>query len=68
LALLVTPLTRTWPEAGWNSVSSLAVPWRMCSWGYRAGLVVGRHCVPGCGIAWYGPASSWVQTGISGWV
>ena len=33
LAALVTPLTRTWPEAGWNRVSSLAVPWRMCSWG-----------------------------------
>ena len=33
LAELVTPLTRTRPEAGWNRVSSLAVPWRMCSWG-----------------------------------
>ena len=31
LALLVTPLTRTRPEAGWNRVRSLAVPWRMCS-------------------------------------
>jgi hypothetical protein len=26
LAALVTPVTRTWPEAGWNRVSSLAVP------------------------------------------
>ena len=33
LALLVTPLTRTRPEAGWKRVRSLAVPWRMCSWG-----------------------------------
>jgi hypothetical protein len=28
-----TPLTRTCPEAGWNRVSSLAVPWRMYSCG-----------------------------------
>jgi hypothetical protein len=26
LAALVTPLTRTWPEAGRNRVSSFAVP------------------------------------------
>ena len=31
LAPLVTPLTRTWPEVGWNRVSSFAVPWRRCS-------------------------------------
>jgi hypothetical protein len=31
LAALVTPFTRTSPEAGWNRVSSLAVPWRRCS-------------------------------------
>jgi len=68
LAALVTPLTRTCPEAGWNSVSSLAVPWRRCSWGYRAGRVAGRQWVPGCGIAWYGPASSSVQTGSAVWV
>ena len=28
LAVLVTPLTRTCPSAGWNKVSSLAVPLR----------------------------------------
>jgi hypothetical protein len=33
LGALVTPVTRTRPEAGWNRVSSLAMPWRMCSWG-----------------------------------
>ena len=68
LAALVTPVTRTRPEAGWNRVSRLAVPWRMCAWGSRAGPVAGRQWVPGCGIAWYGPASSSVQTGSSVWV
>ena len=30
---LVTPLTRTCPDAGWNNVSIFAVPCRMCSCG-----------------------------------
>jgi len=58
LGALVTPLARTAPVAGWKSVSSLAVPPRMYSWGRRGGWSVGAQPCPGWGIAWYGPASS----------
>jgi len=52
LGALVTPLTRTVPVAGWNSVSSLAVPPRMYSWGWHAGRSSGSQLAPPCGIAW----------------
>src|SRR6266545_3648754 len=63
LGALVTPFARTSPVAGRNRVSSLAVPPRMYSCGRSAGLPTGAQVAPGCGIAWYGPASSWHQTG-----
>src|SRR5215207_1267189 len=63
LGALVTPLARTSPVAGRNRVSSLAVPPRMYSCGRSAGFPTGAQVAPGCGIAWYGPASSWHQTG-----
>src|SRR2546428_426579 len=51
LGLLVTPLTRTWPVAGWNRVSILAVPCRTCTCGYRAGRPTGCQWMPGWGMA-----------------
>lgn len=60
--LRLVPLTRTRPVAGWNKVSSLAVPWRMYSWGWRAGCSSGSQLVPGEGTVWKGPASSCPQT------
>ncbi len=58
----VTPLTRTSPLAGWNRVSSLAVPLRTYSWGRWAGSPAGCQCPPGHGTVWNGPASSCVHT------
>jgi hypothetical protein len=63
LGALVTPVARTSPVAGRNTVNSLAVPPRMDSCGRSAGLPTGAQVAPGCGIAWYGPASSWHQRG-----
>ena len=45
----VTPLARTSPVAGRNRVSSLAVPPRMYSWGWRAGSPTGRQGRPAGG-------------------
>ncbi len=53
-----TPLAWSWPVAGRKSVSSLAVPPRSYSCGCNAGWPSGCHEEPGCGMAWYGPASS----------
>src|SRR5215207_5225409 len=58
----VTPLARTSPVAGRSSVSSLAVPPRTYSWGWSAGLPTVAQVLPGWGMAWYGPASSWHQS------
>ena len=44
-------VTCTWPVAGWNSVSILAVPCRTCSCGYRAGRPTGCQWMPGWGMA-----------------
>lgn len=53
-----TGAARTAPVAGRNSVSSLAVPPRRYSCGWRAGSPCGCQDAPGWGTAWYGPASS----------
>ncbi len=47
LVARLTPRTRTLPLAGWNRVNNLAVPWRMYSWGLRAGSPVGCQLAPG---------------------
>lgn len=65
LVVEVAPSTSTRPDAGWNSVSTLAVPLRTYSCGCRAGSPSGRHDPPGCGTVWNGPASSQHQTGRS---
>ena len=49
---LSTPLARTAPVAGRNSVRSLAVPPRRYSCGCRWGSPTGCQLAPGCGIAW----------------
>jgi hypothetical protein len=36
----------------------LAVPPRTYSWGWRTGCPTGAQPAPGCGMTWYGPASS----------
>ena len=59
---VVAPSTRTRPSAGWNRVSTLAVPSRTYSCGCRAGSPSGRQDGPGCGTVWNGPASSSHQT------
>ncbi len=59
----VAPSTSTRPVAGWNSVSTFAVPLRTYSWGWHAGAPSGRHDAPGWGTVWNGPASSPHQTG-----
>src|SRR5215217_9399904 len=63
LVAFVTPLARSSPVAGRNSVSSLAVPPRTYSCGSRTGSPTGAQLAPAWGIAWYGPASSWHQSG-----
>ena len=52
LGAFVTPLARTSPVAGRKSVSSLAVPPRTYSWGWRGGRPTGCQLAPGCGMAW----------------
>ncbi|HEX2187083.1 MAG TPA: transposase [Chloroflexota bacterium] len=52
LGALVTPLARTSPVAGRNSVSSLAVPPRTYSCGSRAGSPTSCHLAPAWGMAW----------------
>jgi hypothetical protein len=54
----VVPFARTSPDAGRNRVSSLTVPPRTYSCGWRTGVPTGCQLAPACGIAWYGPASS----------
>ena len=54
----------TSPVVGQNSVSNLAVPPRTSSCGRWAGWATGCQDAPGWGMAWYGPASFWHQTGM----
>src|SRR6266699_550178 len=46
LGQVVTPLTRTFPVAGWNSVSNLAVPFLAYSWGCLPGSPVFLPMMP----------------------
>ena len=59
---VVTPSTRTWPSAGWDRVTTLAVPSRRYSCGWRAGSPSGLQDWPGYGTVRDGPAWSVHQT------